>query len=315
MASLSVAGSLMAVPASAQSVSSVKRVEVLGKRNPVEIEIEATTPLAAKVQVLTGPDRLVVDLPNTLPGAQLHDQILNRGEVKSVRVGLFSAKPPVTRVVFDLRTPQSYQIFPAGRTVIIKLGSADAKAPLLTPASSVAKLVNTKFPLQAAPVAAPPPPLAVSFSQGKLTIHCNKASLSEVLFAIHQRTGAEIAIPAGAEQETVVAELGPASAPEVLSNLLNGSRFNFLILSSATDPAILDKVILSARPEGPAPAVAKPLPQVSQQPEEDTESDVSSRTAPNAPAPHPNPGFDANPADRQTPPNLEGRAPSENDSN
>jgi hypothetical protein len=125
-----------------------------------------------------------------------------------------------------------------------------------------------------------------------LTITSNKASLSEILFAIHQRTGAEIAIPAGAEQEKVVAEIGPAAPPEVLSRLLNGSKFNFLILSSATDPGTLDRVILTARPEGPAPAY-RPLPQMQSQSEDDAEA----MKPPPAPAPAaPNLG-----AERQTP--------------
>jgi hypothetical protein len=101
------------------------------------------------------------------------------------------------------------------------------------------------------------------------------------LFAIHQRTGAEIAIPAGAEQEQVVAALGPASAPEVLSHLLNGSKFNFLILSSASDPSILDRVILSARPEGPAPAY-RPAPQ---QPVQDEPPPPPEATNPQTPPP------------------------------
>jgi hypothetical protein len=122
-----------------------------------------------------------------------------------------------------------------------------------------------------------------------LTITANKASLSEVLFAVHQHTGAEIAIPAGAEQEQVVAQIGPASAPEVLSHLLNGSRFNFLILSSASNPATLERVILSARPDGPSPAF-QPLRQVIQA-NDDPEPDVPNGTPP----PATNPGTPTNP--------------------
>jgi hypothetical protein len=94
------------------------------------------------------------------------------------------------------------------------------------------------------------PSLDVSFRDGLLSIRAYKASLSEVLFAVHQRTGAEVAISAGAEQEQVVAKIGPAPAPEVLAQLLNGSKFNFLILSAANDPRMLDRVILSPRAEG-----------------------------------------------------------------
>ena len=83
-------------------------------------------------------------------------------------------------------------------------------------------------------------------------------TLSQVLFAVQQRTGAEVSIAAGAEQETVAVDLTPGPAPEVLARLLNGSKFNFLILSAANDPQRLDRVILSPRAEGgimPAPAI------------------------------------------------------------
>jgi len=85
-------------------------------------------------------------------------------------------------------------------------------------------------------------------------------TLSQVLYAVQQRTGAEVSIASGAEQEQVVADIAPAPAPEVLARLLNGSRFNFLILSAANDPAKLDRVILSTRAEGVV--MAAPLPPV-----------------------------------------------------
>jgi hypothetical protein len=275
----------------AVKVASVKRVQVLGNRTPIEIEIEGSEQLVPNAQVLTGPDRLVVDFANAAPAAQLRNQTLNRGEVKGVRIARFSEKPAVTRVVFDLNSPLPYQIFPSGRTVIIKLGKAGA-IPLpaaFTPATSGARLVTTTYPVITAPEPPPPPlPLLVTFINGNLTISSHKANLSEVLSAIHQRTGAEIAIPAGAEQEQVVAEMGPAPAPEVLSKLLNGSKFNFLILSSAADPAMLDRVILSARPEGPAPAYHA-LPQMPPMPAEE-----ESENAP--PPPGSRPGGNPNPA-------------------
>jgi hypothetical protein len=295
----------------AQNVPSVRRVQVLGKQNPVEIEIEGSDRLVPQAQVLTHPDRLVVDFANAVPGAQLRNQSLNRGEVKSVRAGLFSSKPPVTRIVFDLNGPQAYQVFPAGRTVMIKLGSAGAQtAHLVTSSASGARLVNSSYSVQSVQITPPEqPPLVVSFQGGLLTISSNKASLSEVLFAIHQQTGAEIAIPAGAEQEKVVAEIGPASAPEVLSQLLNGSKFNFLIMSSASNPASLDRVILTARPEGPAPAY-RPQPQARTQSDDDGES--SSRVSPPATAPpSSNPSSGSEPQTPQLPPDT--KAPQGND--
>jgi hypothetical protein len=300
--------SAVPVAGQVQGVPSVRRLQVLGNRSPVEIEIDASDRLVPQTQVLTGPDRLVVDFPNAVPGTQLHNQAVNRGEVKGVRVSLFSSKPPVTRIVFDLKGPQHYQVFPYGRTVMVKVG-AGAEAASLVPAqgsgsgpASRPSLVNTTYPAQSVAISAPvqaPPRLVVSFQEGLLTITSNKASLSEILFAVHQRTGAEIAIPAGAEQEQVVAELGPASAPEVLAHLLNGSKFNFLILSSASDPGLLDRVILSERPEGAA-AAFRPLPQM--QPAEDVDADAAGRAAPPPPTPEPGNPVQPQPPTPEKPP-------------
>ena len=286
------------------SVPSIRRVQVLPTRNQVEIEIEASDRIVPQTNVLTGPDRLVVDFVNAAPGAQLRGQAVNREEVRSLRVGLFSKNPPVTRVVLDLNGPQHYQVFPSGRTVIVRVGGVPrAETAGFTP-NSAAVLVNTSYPTQAVPAStqAPPPakpPLQVLFQGGLLSISSNQASLSEILFAVHERTGAEIAIPAGVEQEKVVTELGPAPAPEVLAHLLNGSQFNYLILSSSTDPAALDRVILSPRADVPTPT---PLPQA-QSLTDDDEALIQPRVAPPT---QPVPPGQPTPPDGRTPPDNDG---------
>jgi hypothetical protein len=246
------------VAAQAQGVPSIQRVQVLRSGGQVEIEIEASARIVPQTNLLTGPDRLVVDFVNARPSPQLRNLLVNRAEVKNVRVGLFSSDPPVTRLVLDLNGPQPYQIFPSGKTVIVKIGGNAAVESASLRSSSLPVVVNANYTAQHSKFATPPPPvvkprLEVSFEHGLLFISSNKANLSEVLFAIHERTGAEIAIPAGAEQEQVAVDLGPAPAAEVLAHLLNGSKFNFMILNSATDSQALDRVILSPRGEGSMP--------------------------------------------------------------
>src|SRR6266567_4692383 len=238
--------------------TSVRTVKVLGAKDAVEIEVEASDRIVPQTQVLTGPDRLVIDFPNAVPSGQLRSQSIDRGEVKDVRVGLFQSKPPVTRLVLDLRTAQSYQVFPNGRTVIIKVmgGGSDTSArvgdfpsePATRPGLVVANYTTRSEPISIESSAQPL--LDVTYRNGLLGIRANKVTLSEVLYAVQQRTGAEVSIAAGAEQEKVVAEIAPAPAPEVLARLLNGSKFNFLILSAVDDPQKLDRVILSTRPDG-----------------------------------------------------------------
>jgi len=240
-----------------QAQSSVRAVKVLGAKDAVEIEVEASDRIVPQTQVLTGPDRLVIDFPNAVPSKQLRSQSVDRGEVKDVRVGLFQGNPPVTRVVLDLKTAQSYQVFPNGHTVIIKvMGGGDTSAAvdnLPSEPGARAGLVAAHYTAGTERVSiesSAKPLLEVSFREGQLGIRAHKVTLSQVLFAVQQRTGAEVSIAAGAEQETVTVDLAPGPAPEVLARLLNGSKFNFLILSAASDPRQLDRVILSPRTEG-----------------------------------------------------------------
>ena len=301
-------GAVLSFPAPvvAQAVPSIRRVQVLRTRGQVEIEIEASDRIVPHTNVLTGPDRLIVDFVNATPSAQLRNQAVNREEVKGLRVGLFSSNPPVTRVVLDLNGPQPYQVFPSGRTVIVKIGDAGVETAGHRNGSGPT-LVNTNYPTSAAhlsvPTAEPPKPaLIVSFQSGLLSVNSNRANLSEILFAIHEKTGAEIAIPAGAEQELVVAEFGPAPAAEVLAHLLNGTKFNFLILSSSTDPQALDRVILTTRPEGAMP-IARPQPRAAAEEDDEAETQprVSSAVRAVSPPDNQNPN---SPADRSNQPNA-----------
>jgi antitoxin (DNA-binding transcriptional repressor) of toxin-antitoxin stability system len=261
---------------SLRAQTSVRTVKVLGSKDSVEIEVEASDRIVPQTRVLTGPDRLVIDFPNAVPSDQLRSQSVDRGEVKDVRIGLFQSKPPVTRLVLDLKTAQSYQVFPSGRTVIIKVmgGAADASVQVdnfpSEPKRPGLVVANYTTRVEAASlVTAEQPALDVTYRNGLLGIIAHKATLSEVLYAVQQRTGAEVSIASGAEQERVVAELAPGPAPEVLARLLNGSRFNFLILSAVDDPGKLDRVILSTRPEGGY--MAPPLAQMPSNDREDEE--------------------------------------------
>ncbi len=259
--------------ASAWAQTSVRSVRVLGGKDPkaaIEIEIDGSDKLAATTRTLTGPERLVIDFANAVPGTELRAQSVNRGAVKDVRVGLFQQNPPITRVVIDLNSEQSFEVFPEGRTVMLKLtGSSSAAAqnkaaapaqasgpfdgfPPARPSGSAENSAEAENRNPAVPEASP---LDVRFENGLLSIHANKVSLSEVLFAVHERTGADVEIAAGAEQEKVVVDLGPGPAPDVLSQLLNGSRFNFLIISAPNDPKSVDRVILTMR-NGGVPPVA-----------------------------------------------------------
>ena len=273
---------LIRAQAAEKPVATIRRMTVLGAGSSVEVEIIANQPLTPEAQVVTGPDRLVIDFPSALPGSELRT-LAGTGEMKAVRVASQS-NPPVTRVVLDLKSAQPYQIFPSGNTVIVKLSSgAITKIATPTPLREVA---SDDIP-DALPPVKPTSKVEVQFQNGNLSIWANKATLAEVLFEVHKRTGADIPIPAGAEQEQVVAKIGPLPAREAMATLLNGSRFNFIMVGSDRDPFQLRSVILSVR-GGAAPQISTYTPQsapVAQAGPEPMQPEAEEEAAPEVPLP------------------------------
>ena len=265
-----------------QSSARVEQVVVRGSGPAMEVEIHTSgAPVAPDTQAITGPDRIVVDFPGALPAAALRALKVNRGALKGIRAGLFFDNPPITRIVLDLVEPQSYRISTTQNAIVVKLGpaaaavEADARDPRPaklqnaslasgTPAANISantgksanglttRLSTALANAMASPIPSPfmdapskpPVTVTVTFENGMLCIHALKATLAQVLFEVQRQTHADIAIPAGAEQEQVAADIGPAPARDVLASLLNGSSYNFIFVGNELS---LERVILSRR--------------------------------------------------------------------
>jgi hypothetical protein len=105
-----------------------------------------------------------------------------------------------------------------------------------------------QVPLDAIPAIAP----QVTYQDGLLTIDAPNSTLGDILRGVRKHTSAEIDIPPTAT-ERVVTRLGPAPAREVMAELLNGSRFNYILLGSPENTNSLVRVVLVAKsgPETP----------------------------------------------------------------
>ena len=124
---LLVVGTLLAGPVAAQDRSFVRNVAVRDTGRAIEIEIHTSgAAVSPNTQAITGPDRILVDFPGAMPASELHALQVNRGPLKGIRSGLFFNDPPITRIVLDLREPQSYQISPIPNGVVVRLGPASA---------------------------------------------------------------------------------------------------------------------------------------------------------------------------------------------
>jgi hypothetical protein len=306
---------LLAPAALAQSLT-VRSVSVLGSSGQPQIEVKTSGPVSPATQAVTGPDRIVIDFPGALPSSTLRTLAVHRGGLQRIRTGLFQSQPPITRIVLDVDGPTDYQVVPSGNSIVIKLGhpelagkpapappapvpappvpAAAVKLASAAPSPSPAvfrplrqtslpplQVVNTVAAPSIVPQRPTPPPrpaVDVGVRSNLLSIRAQGATLAEVLYEVHRRTGADIAIPAGAEQERVVVNIPSAPGRDVIASLLNGSRFNYIVLGTDSDPGGFRNLLLSLK-EGagssgvfvhteppPAAAPAGMQPQAPEQP-------------------------------------------------
>ena len=156
-----------------------------------------------------------------------------------------SATISIVRVPVTQARPVAGQVPNASQASLAQTNASQPSVPPVNRAQTAIPPVPPQVASQPPAEAAPPQPTVdVSYQNGLLSIHSDKASLSQVLFEVHVKTQADIAIPAGAEQEQVVANLGPAPAKDVLAALLNGSTYNFIFVG---DERALERVIISRK--------------------------------------------------------------------
>ena len=109
-----------------------------------------------------------------------------------------------------------------------------------------------QVPLDQLPAVAP----QVSYQNGSLTIVAENSTLGDILREVRKRTGASIDVPGNAT-ERVATRLGPGPARDILTTLLNGTSFNYVMVGSAGDPTALASVVLTPRPAGGAVQTAQ----------------------------------------------------------
>jgi len=113
----------------------------------------------------------------------------------------------------------------------------DGIIEVCTAADSVAAPIGTD--------PAPAPTAKVTYKAGLLTISAENVSLSDVLHEVSTKTGATIEFPDGSATEPVFTNIGPGRVRDILATLLNGTKFNYVMLGSGNSSNALDKIVLT----------------------------------------------------------------------
>ena len=153
--------------------------------------------------------------------------------------------------------------------------------PLPPPLPSGPQGPIPQIPLDAIAPVAP----QVSYQDGQLTIVAPNSTLGDILRGVRKHTSADIEIPPTAN-ERVVTRLGPGPAREVIAELLNGSRFNYVLLGSPENANQLVRVVLVAKtPDTPTPGAGDnaPSPQVAKTVADTPDADPADDAADDAP--------------------------------
>jgi len=150
------AGSASAASAPAGASNSLLRLQVTDGAAGPQVEMVADGDLAYTSEVLSNPDRLVLDLPGTVSRLVTPQVTVGAGGVQRVRAGQYRTKPePVTRVVFDLDGPVAHRIEKREGGLIVAFGGAPADAAPATDAppaqakptdDAVASILDTPAP-------------------------------------------------------------------------------------------------------------------------------------------------------------------------
>lgn len=120
----------------------------------------------------------------------------------------------------------------------------------LHPSAALPKATET----QPANQSEAPPPIA-ELKDGKLTVHANGQDFAAVLDAVRSATGVAIDMPAESQPEAVFMNLGPVSSKSALMALLDGTRYNYVMIGSQDDPQSVSRLILSERSSEPGSAM------------------------------------------------------------
>lgn len=90
-------------------------------------------------------------------------------------------------------------------------------------------------------------PTAVDYASGQLTVVAENAPLGFVLNMIAAKTGAVVDLAPELQNEPVVARLGPGPVREVLTELLDSPRIDYIVLGGSDEGDRLQRVVVRIR--------------------------------------------------------------------
>ncbi len=144
----------------------ISKISVARGGDGLNIEISGSGPMTAKTMKLTHPDRVVVDIPNSVLQGRAREIPVNSGDVKSVRVGRF--QEGTTRIVVDMAQMRDFQIAPEGNKLVVSMRDSSTSKPAPFSTMKQAVVAADATPQTAAPAPVAPAATTAAKTQEKV---------------------------------------------------------------------------------------------------------------------------------------------------
>jgi hypothetical protein len=108
--------------------ATVQNVTVAREGTDLRVEITLSAPVTPSVDTALKPNRILLDLPDTVPGTSPKAVPVNNNGVRQVRTGQHSTLPLVTRIVVDLDQLHLYSVTTEGNRIILSVVAPDKRA-------------------------------------------------------------------------------------------------------------------------------------------------------------------------------------------
>ena len=88
---------------------------------------------------------------------------------------------------------------------------------------------------------------AVDYAHGQLTVVSERATLGQVLKLVAAKAGGVVDVAPELQNEPVMARLGPGPAREVLADLLDSPKIDYIVMGAGDNNAGLDRIVVRTR--------------------------------------------------------------------
>jgi type IV pilus assembly protein PilQ len=214
----------------------IGKISVARGGDGLNIEISGSGPMTAKTMKLTHPDRVVVDIPNSVLQGRAREIPVNSGDVKSVRVGRY--QEGTTRIVVDMAQMRDFQIAPEGNKLVVSMRDSSTAKPAPLPTMKQAVVTADATPQTAAPEPAVAPTAAAKTQEKIVEATRSRSevaashfagpapalpSINKPPFATHASLAAEPAVINAAlqQQQQQPAQMTPAGTTVSVSGPTN----------------------------------------------------------------------------------------------